>query len=159
MKAARARLEHELSLSRRMLTKHMDAAPRFILELPHFKHMVILTNLPASGFKRDMALRLIANILAYKTALSFVFALQTLRPDTFYSMVVSPNLHLGALQMFDRNSMHFDEVMFFDPQHTDRDIIDLFPTGHMTLRYEDELEIRNFLEQNEAWPNTFILEV
>jgi len=61
--AARTRLKYELSLSRSMLAESGDVVPRFILELPDFKHMVILTNMPASGPKRDAALKLIANIL------------------------------------------------------------------------------------------------
>ena len=157
--AARARLEHELGLSRHMLAESVDVAPRFILELPYFKHMVILTNMPATGAKRDMVLRLIANILAYKTALSFVFALETLKPDTIHAVLVSPRLQLGALQVFERRRLDFNEVVFFNPWHTDRDIVDLFPRGRMALTRQSELEIRSFLKQCEAWPDTFILEV
>jgi len=54
--------------------------------------------------------------------------------------------------------LDFGEVVFFDPRHTDHDIIDLFPKGRVVLTHEDELEILDFLDQHEAWPNTFILE-
>ncbi len=156
---ARARLRHELALSRDMLVENVDVVPRFILELPHLKHMAILTNLPPSGPKRDKALKLIATIMAYKTALSFVFALETRNPDTIHAVLVSPRLHLGALQTFERCNLNFGEMIFFNPEHTDRDIVELFPRGCHTLTREDEFEIRNFLNQNEAWPDTFMLEV
>jgi len=54
--------------------------------------------------------------------------------------------------------LDFGEVVFFDPRHTDHDIVDLFPKGRTSLTHEDELEILDFLDQQEVWSDTFILE-
>lgn len=157
--AARARLKRELGISRDMLAEAASVVPRFVLELPHVQRVVILTNLPGSGGKRESALRLIAGILAYKTALSFVLAFETLAPDTINAVLVAPGVQLGAMQSFDRHTLKFGEVVFFDPRHTDHDIVELLPKGRVEITTEDEVEIRDFLDRHEAWPNIYMLEI
>ncbi len=153
------RLKLELRVSRKMLQSGVGVVSRFVIERASNKQIVVLTNLPTSGHGRQNALEFLSDFLAYHMSTSFVLAFQTLAPKMLTAVLVSRDGTEAATQSICDVGQGFGEIVFYDPQHTDLDILNLLPGKRRTLSDAAAERIQTFMVDQEIAPNTYVLEV
>ncbi len=157
--AFRARLSDELRVSRKMLRGGIEVGPRFVMARPQGDQMVILTNLATSGPKREQALQFVDTFMKFHMCDVFVMAFQTIAPKMLTAILVSRTGFAAAAHKIDALPDGLGEIVFYDPRHTDIDILDLLPGTRNDLSQNQLDSIRSFMEQNEIAPNTYTLVV
>ena len=154
-----ARLKSELRFSRDMLRRGVDVVTRLVIQKPPDSQIVVLTNLPASGQKRRVALEFLSDFLAFHMSTSFVLAFQTLAPKMLTAVLVSRDGFAAATQSIHDGNQSFGEIVFHDPRHTDLDILETLPGIENRLSIETTEKIETFMANQEIAPNTYVLEV